>query len=226
MEEFQKTVVFKNILLKHFDTPSQNQAQASNLKADEISSDEEDEKDKKTPEEKELEKAQKNNKPCLSDHSKELNIYEKTNIEKFELVEFFKNKGDQSFNKKDYEEAKDNYSRSLTYLIYLIPKEKIEFVKYTDLEIKINLNLGQVRILRGEFRKALKKNLHFVLSKQGNNVKALYRKAKCHLSLDEDVLFLETIEKLKTVWGDSFEAECGALYKEYLNKKNKFEKWK
>ena len=78
--------------------------------------------------------------------------------------------------------------------------------------------MALVRIGLGELRKAIAKDVEFVLSKDAKNLKALYRKAKCYLLLDEYENCREALSQLAHANGGSLDAESRSLEAELANK--------
>jgi hypothetical protein len=163
---------------------------------------------------------------CMNDHSKERSIYEKDNREKWEMVEFFKQKGDTAFRAKEFEEAKEQLRRALDTMLYFIPKGQAECQRFEDMETRLHLNQAATRIHLGQPRKALTKDLGYVLSRNPTHPKALYRKAKCHLLLEEEAEFESALVRLQAVLGEAGRAEWEPLEREFTQFKQQKDKWK
>ena len=205
----KETIEFKNLLLKHFakdvtsNAHNHNCSDLDSHRPVNKASDEDSDRENKG-EEDQLMNNMSHGYSCMNDHSKEINIYEKSNAEKFEAIELFKSEGDKCTISKNYSEAKQLYKRALLYTNYLIPKSSEEQAAYDSLILRLHLNMALVRIGLEELRKAIAKDIDFVLSKDPKNMKALYRKAKCYLLLDE-------YDDCKKVFGQLAEANCGSL---------------
>lgn len=132
---------------------------------------------------------------CYSSHSKENEIYQKSNKEKFESIEFFKEKGNESFLAKDYQKAQFFYQQAIIYLTYLIPTEK-EDQRYEDLFLKVHLNMATVQMETQQIRTALSEHIYQVLSRDPTNAKGLYKKAKAYYLLDEFENCAEVLKRL------------------------------
>jgi tetratricopeptide (TPR) repeat protein len=197
---------FKDLLLKHFQSKSNlcGEHGSKESKNDQSEPNDEQNSDKDSDDDRLMNDPEKNpakshGYSCMNDHSKEINLYEKTNKEKFEAIELFKQQGDMFVGQKDFAQAKSNYKRALVYTNYLIPSNGEEQIRFDFLLLRIHLNTALVRIELFEIRKALSVNIEFVLSKDPKNPKALYRKAKCYLVLDEYENCKQVIEQISEI---------------------------
>ena len=162
---------------------------------------------------------------CLSSHEKEIQLYKKPNVDKFDAIATLKNKGDDWVRQSEWTHAKNMYKKANTYLAYLIPNTKEEQEKYDEIEIKLNMNLALVNMNLKQYRKAIDKQLDFVLRRTPENMKAWYRKAKCLLLMFEfkecEAAFRQIFER----FGDK-DKEIMALYAQLNAEKQKYGKSK
>ena len=61
---------------------------------------------------------------CSRDHSKEIDIYEKPYEEKVDRIRAMKEKGNEAFQKGNFEESTYYYAQALLIFYYLIPETK------------------------------------------------------------------------------------------------------
>ncbi|CAD8106945.1 unnamed protein product [Paramecium sonneborni] len=143
----------------------------------------------KTAEEIEIEKIIQSN-PYLSkvvsnqEGKKEIEIYEKSNEEKFLNLEQFKLEGNLLFKNKEYNKAAYFYQQAIIYFDYLFPDGDQEIEKYKLLEEQCNNNMAQCRFLQGNLDEAWNYSDQ-VLRINPKNEKAIFRQAKILLQKDD-----------------------------------------
>ena len=103
----KETIDIKNLLIKHFakevtsNTHNHSCSESHAQQAEEKENSDDSDEEGKTEEDKMMKNMSKGY-SCMNDHSKELNIYEKSNQEKFEAIELFKSEGDKCTLIKNY----------------------------------------------------------------------------------------------------------------------------
>ena len=106
-------------------------------------------------------------------------------------------------------------------MVYLIPKGDKENRDYDDLEIKLHLNIGFADMQLKNYRSAIKEHFNFVLKKEKGNPKALYRKAKCFMLLDDYNECDNVFEIIKEEIG-SDDREFNKLKKQLEDRRRKY----
>ena len=85
-------------------------------------------------------------------------------------------------------------------MTYTIPEGEKETKEFETLEEKIRLNVGAVRLAQGKYRDCIDYCL-LVQKSDPNNPKPYYRKATCHLELNEFAEAEAEIRLLESVGG-------------------------
>ncbi|CAD8169953.1 unnamed protein product [Paramecium pentaurelia] len=143
----------------------------------------------KTAEEIEIEKIIQSNPylsqiACTHDRRKEREIYEKTNKEKFENIEYFKQEGNVAFKNKEYDKAAYFYQKALVYFDYTFPEGDQEEQKYNLLLEQCNNNMAQCKLLQGCLDEAWNYS-HQALKINPKSEKAIFRQAKISYQKDD-----------------------------------------
>ncbi|CAD8100466.1 unnamed protein product [Paramecium sonneborni] len=154
----------------------------------------------KTAEELEIEKIIQSNPylsqiACTHDRRKEREIYEKTNKEKFENIEYFKQEGNLAFKNKEFDKAAYFYQKALVYFDYTFPEGDKEEQKYNLLLEQCNNNMAQCKLLQGNLDEAWNYS-HQALKINPKNEKAIFRQAKISFQKDDFEQCETLIQKL------------------------------
>lgn len=141
--------------------------------------------------------------PYMHDMSKEKDIFDRPNKEKFQIIEQYKNEGNAFVKQGDYEKAVYMYKKALLYIIYLIPTDS-EDEAYEKLNETVNLNISLAFLNLKEREEALK-HAEEALRLNPRNPKGFYRKLKALAEMDKFIAFHLTMKKARELQANSSE---------------------
>lgn len=95
-------------------------------------------------------------------------------------------------------------------MTYTIPEGEKESKEFETLEEKVRLNIAAVRLALGKYRDCIDYSL-LVQKSDPKNPKPYYRKATCHLELNEFEEAETEIRLLETTIGESSKDDVAAL---------------
>ena len=109
-------------------------------------------------------------------HSKEIDIYNRTFKEKMQIVGDFKEKGNQYFKEDNYEKASYFYAKALLQFYYIIPEDDAEEAIVKPVQLACHVNQAIWYQKQKRYDEGLTE-WYQALNIDPNNVKALYRQA-------------------------------------------------
>jgi len=145
--------------------------------------------------------------------------------EKLESIPILKTQGNEAYGRKKYEEAAERYGQALTRLEDLMLMEKPgdkEWHKLDDMKRPLLLNFSQCKLLTHDYYPVIT-HTSDVLTREPDNVKALFRRAKAHAAVwnvkeaQED---FSKVNELDPSLENAIKKELSALENKVKNKNN------
>ena len=136
---------------------------------------------------------------CSQDHSKEIQIFEKSNKDKLAAIEALRSEGNKKFKAGFFEEALGSYRLALAYFDYSFPEGDSEQAAFDNAKIKCHLNVAATLEKLKLWNKVASECEHALRIESGNS-KALYRMANAQVQMDQfedGELFLRKVEAVE-----------------------------
>ncbi|CAG9102901.1 unnamed protein product [Plutella xylostella] len=131
----------------------------------------------------------------------EKDLWQLTEQDRIDLIPMLKEKGNQLYTQKSYEEAEEAYRKAIGICEQLMLRERKtddDWVKLNKIRLPILLNYSQCRLMKQDYYTVIE-HCNTVLEYDKDNEKALYRRAKAHVGAWNPDEAEEDFQHLKSV---------------------------
>ncbi|XP_047991762.1 aryl-hydrocarbon-interacting protein-like 1 [Leguminivora glycinivorella] len=156
----------------------------------------------------------------------EKEVWQLSSQERLELVPSLREKGNQLYGQKRYDEAEEVYAKAIAICEQLMIRERKcdeEWINLNKIKLPLLLNYAQCKLIKGEYY-AVIEHCNTVLEHDKDNEKALYRRAKAHLGAWNPSLAEEDFLRLKSLnptMGPTVDKELAHIRKLQKDKETK-----